>query len=51
MKTIITEIKNTLAGINNQVDSVEATIHKPVNIVIEAVKNETKRKKKTKTKA
>ena len=51
MKTIITEIKNTLDGINNQVDSVEATIHKPENIVIETVKNETKGKKKDKNKS
>ena len=48
MKTIITEMKNTLNSISNQLDIAQATIYKSENITIETVRNETDRKKSQK---
>ena len=46
MKTIITEMKNTLDSISNQLDIAQAAIYKSENITIETVRIETGKKPK-----
>ena len=43
MKTVMTEMKNTLNGINSKLDIAEDKVSKLVNTLKEAVKNETHR--------
>lgn len=47
MKTIMTEMKNTLNGINSKLDIAEDNVGKLVNTLKETVKNETHREKTT----